>query len=209
MMKFTKPLDEILNTNAKIRILRFLCRTNAHWNGSQIAKEIKITPAATHAALRILQREGLLALRNMGKTHVYSLREDSFLVSNLLKPLFAKENQILDTVIALIKRKISCSKVKCAILSVALFGSVSTGREQPTSDIDLVVIVENVLVKPVVERLFEEIDERVSKQFANTLSPYVNTRSEFRAKHKKGLAVIKKTLRNYKLIYGKRLENLL
>ena len=105
-MKFTKPLDEILNTEAKIKILRFLCRTNAQWNGSQIAKEIKITPAATHAALRVLQKEGLLTLRNMGKTYVYSLKEDSFLVSNLLKPLFTKEDHILDTVIALIKRKI-------------------------------------------------------------------------------------------------------
>ena len=69
-MKFTKPLDGILNTEAKIRILRFFCRTNAEWNGSQIAKEINITPAATLTALRALQKEGLLTLRNMGKAHV-------------------------------------------------------------------------------------------------------------------------------------------
>ena len=77
-MKFTKPLDEILNTEAKVRILRFFCRTNAEWNGSQISKEINITPAATLTALRILQKEGLLILHNMGKAHVYKLREDSF-----------------------------------------------------------------------------------------------------------------------------------
>ena len=35
-MKFTKPLDSILNTEAKTRILRFLCKTGAEWNGSQI-----------------------------------------------------------------------------------------------------------------------------------------------------------------------------
>ena len=90
-MKFTKPLDKILNTEVKIKILRFLCRTNAQWNGSQIAREIKITPAATHTALRALQKEGALTLRNMGKIHVYSLKEDSFLVLNLLKPLFTKK----------------------------------------------------------------------------------------------------------------------
>jgi predicted nucleotidyltransferase len=208
MMKFTKPLDEILNTEAKIRILRFLCRTNAQWNGSQIAREIKITPAATHTALRALQKEGLLTLRNMGKTHVYSLREGSFLVSNLLKPLFTKEDNILDSVIVLIKRKISGSKVKSDIASVALFGSVSSRQERPTSDIDLIVVVENAKTKPVVERLFGEVDEKISKQFGNTLSPYVNTRSEFKAKHKKGLAVVKNILKTYRLIYGERLENL-
>lgn len=208
-MKFTKPLDEILNTEAKVRILRFLCRTNAEWNGSQISKEIKITPAATHTALRVLQKEGLLTLRNMGKTHVYSLKEDSFLVSNLLKPLFMKEDHILDTVIALIKRKISGSKVKRDIISVALFGSVGARQERPTSDIDLVVVVESAKVRPVVERLFSEVGERISKQFGNTLSPYLNTRSEFKAKHKNGIAVVKNILKTYRLIYGERLEKLL
>lgn len=208
-MKFTKPLDEILNTEAKIRILRFLCRTNAEWNGSQIAKEIKITPAATHTALRALQKEGVLTLRNMGKTHVYSLTEDTFLVSNLLKPLFTKEGNILNTIVALIKHKISSSKVRRDIISVALFGSVNARQERPTSDIDLVVIIANARIKPVAERLFGEVDERISKQFGNTISPYVNTRSEFKAKHKKGLAVVKSILKTYRLIYGERLENLL
>lgn len=208
-MKFTKPLDEILNTEAKIRILRFLCRTNAEWNGSQIAKEIEITPAATHAALRALQEEGVLTLRNMGRAYVYSLKENSFLVSNLLKPLFTKECHILDTIIALIKRKILSSKVREDIITVALFGSVSVRQECPVSDIDLVVIVGNAGIKPVVERLFGEIDEKISKQFGNTLSPYINTRSEFKLKHKRGLAVVKNILRTYRLICGERLENLL
>lgn len=208
-MKFTKPLDEILNTETKLRILRFLCKTGAEWNGSQIAKEIKITPAATHAALRALQNEGVLTLRNMGKTHVYRLKEDSFLVSSLLKPLFTKEDTILKTIIALIKRKISSSKVKGDIISVALFGSVSVSRERPTSDIDLVVVVENARIKPFAERLFGEADERISKQFGNTLSPYVHTRSEFKARHKKGLAVVRSILKTYRLIYGEKLEKLL
>lgn len=208
-MRFIKPLDEILNTEAKVRILRFFCRTNAEWNGSQIAKEINITPAATLTALRTLQKEGLLTLRTMGKAHVYRLKEDSFLVSNLLKPLFIKEDRILDTVITLIKRKISGSNVKKDIVSVALFGSVGSHQERPISDIDLVVVVEDVKTKPVVERLFREVDEKISKQFGNTLSPYVNTRSEFKAKHKKGLGVIKNILKTHRLIYGERLEKLL
>lgn len=208
-MKFTKPLDKILNTETKVRILRFFCRTGAEWNGSQIAKEINITPAATLAALRTLQKEELLILRTMGKAHAYRLNEDSFLVSNLLKPLFIKEDNILDTVVTLIKRKVSSSKTKENILSVALFGSAGTGQERPTSDIDLVVVVENAKIKPAVERLFREVDEKVSKQFGNTLSPYVNTRAEFKVKYKKGLTIIKNILKTYRLIYGERPERLL
>ncbi|MFH1128599.1 MAG: nucleotidyltransferase domain-containing protein [Candidatus Omnitrophota bacterium] len=208
-MKFTKPLDTILNTEAKTRILRFLCKTNAEWNGSQIAKEIGITPAATHAALSALHREGVLELRNMGKTHVYSLKQGSFLVSSLFKPLFAKEDKILDTIIDVIKRKILSSKVKKEIVSVVLFGSVSVRQDNPASDIDISVVVENAKAKAVIERLFEEVDAKVSKEFGNTISPYVNTRAEFKVKHKKGLAVIKNILKSNNLIYGERLDNLL
>jgi len=208
-MKFTKPLDTILNTEAKTRILRFLCRTNAEWNGSQIAREIGITPAATHAALSALYRENVLQLRNMGKTHVYSLKQDSFLVSSLLKPLFAKEDKLLDTVIDMIKRKISSSKAKKEIVSIVLFGSTGIRQENPASDIDIAVVVEGAKAKNTIERLFEELDAKVSKEFGNTISPYVNTQAEFKAKHKQGLAVIKNILKSHRLIYGKRLENLL
>ncbi|MFH1901673.1 MAG: winged helix-turn-helix domain-containing protein [Candidatus Omnitrophota bacterium] len=208
-MKFTKPLDTILNTEAKTRILRFLCKTNAEWNGSQIAREIGITPAATHAALSALHREGVLELRNMGKTHVYNLKEGSFLVLSLLKPLFAKEDKIMDVIIYMIKRKILSSKTKKEIVSVAFFGSISVCQENPASDIDIAVVVENSKAKVVIERLFEEVDINVSKEFGNTISPYINTRAEFKAKHKKGLGVIKSILKSNNLIYGEKLENLL
>lgn len=148
-------------------------------------------------------------MHNMGKTHVYSLKEDSFLVSNLLKPLFTKEDKILDTIIGLIKRKISGFKVKKDIASVAIFGSVNIRQDRPTSDIDLVVIVENTKAKPAIERLFGELDERISREFGNTLSPYINTLTEFKVKHKKGLAIIKNILKSHNLIYGERLESLL
>lgn len=208
-MKFNKPLDNILNTLAKTRILRFLCRTNAEWNGNQIAREIGISPPAAHAALNSLYKEGVLQLRNMGSTHAYSLKQGSFLVSSLLKPLFAKEDKILDAVIEMIKRKISSYKAKKKILNVALFGSTSVQQEAPASDIDIAVVVVNTKVKAAIERLFEEVDAEVSKEFGNTISPYVNTQAEFKAKHNQGLAVIKNILKSYRLIYGKRLENFL
>lgn len=208
-MKLTKPLDAILNTETKTRILRFLCKTNAEWNGSQIAKEIRVTPAAAHAALSSLRREGALELRNMGKTHVYCLKEGSFLVSSLLKPLFAKEDKILDVIIDMLKRKILSFRKKKEIISVALFGSVSVRQEKPGSDIDIAVVVENAKAKAAIESLFEEVDSQVTKEFGNTISPYINTRAQFKAKHKQGLSVIKNILKANNLIYGERLENLL
>jgi predicted nucleotidyltransferase len=207
-MKFTRPLDNILNTEVKVRILRFLCRTGAEWNGTQVAKEIGATPAAAHAALQALEGEGVLALRNMGKTHVYNLHEDNFIAANLLKPLFAKEEKILDAVIGVIKHEIFSSKLKKEIVSVALFGSVHLRQDRPASDIDLLLVIKNAAAREAVERLFEEIGQRTAKEFGNALSPYINTRAEFKAKRRKGVAVINNILKSYRLIYGERPEDL-
>lgn len=208
-MKITKPLDNILNTEVKTKILRFLCRTNAEWNGRQIAREIGVSPKTAHETLNILYKEKVLLLHNVGKTHVYSLNTDNFLVSKLLKPLFSKEDSILDDIVAVIKRKVATSKAKKGIISIAIFGSVSSRKDHPSSDIDIAVIVKNADIKPITERLFEEIDSKISKKFGNVISPYVNTKTEFRAKYKKELPVIKNILKAHNLIYGERLESLL
>ena len=207
-MKITNPLDNILDTEAKIRILRFLFRTNAQWNGRQIAKEIGFAPATTHKALQGLNGEGILELRNVGKTHVYSLNEDNYVVSSMLRPLFSKESGALDNVINMIKRKITSSGIKKSIISAALFGSVVTRQDRPTSDIDLVVIVDNVKAKATAEKAFELIDKKISKDFGNTLSPYINTVVEFKAKFHKDIKVIKNILRSHRVIYGRRLEEM-
>lgn len=208
-MKITKPLDNILNTEAKTRILRFLCRTSAEWNGSQIAKEIGMTPAASHSALNELVKEGIISMRNMGNTHVYTLNEDNYIVSDMLKPLFLKEDKALNRIIDIIKRNIASSKIKKNILNVSLFGSVNIRQDHPTSDIDLSVIISDAKIKSKVEKLFEKIDEKISKKFGNTLSPYINTKSEFRAKYNKKLGVIKNILKSPTSIYGERIERLI
>ncbi len=208
-MKITSPLDKILNNETKIKILRFLFKTNAEWNGRQIAKEIGVTPATIHKALRSLNKEGVLLLRNIGKTHVYTLRHNNFTVSNMLKPLFAKEEKVLDSIFSIIRRKISTSNIKKGVVSVILFGSVNLGKEHPTSDIDIMVIVTDTKIKQKAELLFEDIDKKVSQEFGNTISAYINTVLEFKSKYKKGLAVIKNISKSNKLIYGKPPERIL
>jgi predicted nucleotidyltransferase/biotin operon repressor len=202
-MKLTNPLDKILNNETKVKILRFLFKTKAEWNGRQIARELGVTPATTHKALQSLNKEGVLLLRNIGKTHVYTLKRNNFTVSNMLKPLFAKEEKILDSIFSIIRRKISASSIKKGIVSVVLFGSVNLHKERSTSDIDIAVIVKDLKTKQATELLFEDIDKRISEEFGNTISAYINTVLEFKSKYKKGLAVIKNIIKSNKLIYGK------
>ena len=208
-MKVTNPLDRILDNEAKIRILRFLCKTGAKWNGRQIAKEIRMSPATAHKALQALNAEGVLLLQNVGKTHIYELNKDNYLVRNILKPTFGNEDKISDNIFTAIKDKIMHSALKKDIISIALFGSVNSLTDHARSDIDLAVVVKNAQAKPRVEELFEVIDESISTDFGNTVSPYLNTIQEFKSKYRDGLGLIKGILKSYRLIYGKRLEDLI
>lgn len=208
-MKLTKPLDSILNTEAKTKILRFLCRTGAEWNGSQIAREIGVTPAASHSALNELSIQGIVQMQNMGNTRVYTLNENNYIISDLLKPLFLKEDKALNKIMGIIKRNLSSSKVRGNILSVSLFGSVNVKRDHPASDIDLAVIVSDAGSKSKVRELFEEIDKKISGKFGNTISPYINTKAEFKLKMKKNLEVVKNILKSNTLIYGERIGKIL
>lgn len=208
-MKITKPLDRILNTEAKTRILRFLCGTGAEWNGSQIAKEIGVTPAASLSALKELSKEGIVSMHNAGNTRLYKLNKGNFIVSELLMPLFLKEDGALGEIMAAIKRGLAASDLRSRIISVALFGSVHVKQDHAASDIDLAVVVADAAAKAKAERLFEKIDEKVSGKFGNTIIPYINTKAEFKAKYAKRLAIIKNILRSYTLIYGERLEKVL
>ena len=208
-MKISNPLDRILNSEIKVKILRFLLKTEAQWNGRQIAKEIGASPTTIHKALQELERERVLILHNIGKTHIYSLNQSHMLITDMLKPLFEREEKILDGIISIIKQGVSSSAIKKDVLSVVLFGSVNTGSDHSASDIDIAIVVDRLETRIKAEQLFDEIADKISKVYGNVLSPYINTKAEFKAKHRDGMAVIRSILKSKKVISGKSPENLL
>jgi len=207
-MRVHDPLDKILNNEVKIKILRFLCKTEAEWSGRQIAQEIKVSPAACHKALRELNNERALLLRSVGRSYLYRLNKENIIISELLKPLYEKESKIPDNVNRAIVRNIS-SLVINDIASIAVFGSMRKGKERSTSDIDLLVLVRNPEDKTKVEEDFGKVNEKIISKFGNTISNYIQTTEEFKTKYKKGLALVKNILKSHRLLFGKPLEDLL
>lgn len=207
-MRVHNPLDKILSSETKVKILRFLCKTEAEWSGRQIAKEIKVSPAACHKALRELNNEGALLLRGIGKSNLYSSNKENLIVSDLLKPLYEIESKIPDEIYKGIARNISSLVIK-DIVSIAVFGSVKKRKERPTSDIDLLVLVKNSENKGEVEEDFGKVNEKIISRFGNTVSPYIQTVEEFNLKYRKGLSLIKNILKSHRLLFGTPLEKLL
>ncbi|KJJ83255.1 nucleotidyltransferase [Candidatus Omnitrophus magneticus] len=206
-MKITNPLDNVLNSDNKIKILRFMVMSKAEWNGRQISRELGGSPTTIHKALQNLRDEGILSLNNIGNTYVYSLNLSNRILLDILIPLFEKESKLLSDIIVLIKKGITASKIRESILSAGIFGSVKTGRDHAGSDIDIFVIIETYKERIVIEELFESIGVNVTKEYGNVLSAYINTEKEFKSKYAKGLPVIKNIIKSHSIIYGKKLED--
>jgi len=209
IMRINSPLDKILSSEIKVRTLRVFCRMGTDVSGRQMAKMIGVTPKTAHEVLQSLLKEGVLTMRSIGRTYLFSLNGDRLVVKDVLKPLFTAEEALIECLSDSISRRIKKSLLKSDILSVALFGSVQTKTERETSDIDLMVVVRTAAVKKKVEDLFSDIDQQLSSSWGNLISPYINSLAEFKSKSKKKVAVIQNILKSYRLIYGVRLERLL
>ena len=208
-MRLNKPLDKILNNEVKIRALRILCQNSDEMSGRQMAKMAGVTPKTSHEILQDLLREGVLIMRAVGKTHLFRLNEERSIVHEVLKPLFLWEKTLSERLFDIIRGAIKKSVLKDDILSVALFGSVHAKTERAASDVDLFVIIRTAELKKKTETLFSGIDEQLTTQWGNLISPYINSLAEFRINAKKKTGPVSQILKSYQLIYGDRLEKLL
>ena len=207
-MKIHNPLDKILNNEIKVRILRQLCKTEEESSGRQIAKEIKISPAACHKALQGLYQQRVLNFKNIGNTYLYSLNNKNIIVDTLIKPAFKQELRIPDIISSIIEKGLS-KKVKQKIITAAVFGSVAKGKEKASSDIDLLIVIRDSKDKNEIENAISGISSKILNEFGNTISLYIQARKEFKTKYNNKLPVILNILNSYKLVFGKSLEEIL
>jgi len=208
-MRISQPITKILNSPLKVDILRLFCRTGKEMNGREIARELNATAVATHKALKELAVEGVLIRRNAGLLHLYSIKQQSWIVEKLLKPLFREEDNLENGLIAAIQQGIKSSKLKDEILSVGVFGSVYLRQEGPNSDVDLMIVVRDGHYKSKVEDLIFAIDKETFPKMGLRLEPHVNSLVEFKKKYSDNMELIKNVLKANKVYYGQNLEVLI
>jgi len=207
-MEFQKPLDRVLDSDVKVRILRFLCQKGGEWSGRRIADEVAVHPTTAHKALRDLRHATVLHFKPVGNSFVYSLRDGHVLVQELLRPLFRREAQLREQVIALLRQGFRGSW-RSAVVSAALYGSLARQQERPGSDIDLLVLVDSAPAKREVQEALDRLGAIVMQTFGNPLTLYVNTVREAQQKARRGMPLFANILRDHRLVWGKPLQEVL
>ncbi len=206
-MRVNKPLNHILNNEAKIVCLRFLCNYPTDINGTQLAKLVGLTPATVHKAMKELFNEQIVNLKGAGNSHLYELNKKNVIVTEILFPMFKREKRFFEEHLQDIKRLISRSPFRNDVVSAALFGSVPEKRERPTSDTDLFIVLTSSKNKKKMEDYIISTGLELLGKFGLLVEPYIKTLREL--KRDQNLNVVKSIYKSHLLVFGKRLEALL
>lgn len=203
-MLLDSPLNDIFGQYSKVKILRFLVKSQSQSNGREIAKNVGLSHVKAHTALKDLTRQGVVNMRSAGSSLVYWLNEDHFLVREIIRPAFEKEEGLVEYLCRLILKEISSPRP----LSIILFGSFAKGNASADSDIDVVIIYPRSKNKAVISRELSEAEKKITSFFGNHLSCVPLLADEFRKKLKAKDAFIHEIIRGGKIIYGKSITDL-
>jgi len=206
-MRIYNKLDEIFNRGSRVKILRFLFNNGAEFTGRAIARGSKLSASYSYETLQDMHREGIVEVRRQGSALLYKLRKDSYIVKNILRPLYEKEKNIYKDITALIEKTLLAEKR--GILSIAIFGSVASKTENIMSDMDLLVITRDTSAKKKIDYLMDSLTIIMAKKFNLAITPYILTVSEARNKYKHKVRLIKSIIDNNRLIWGDPIERIL
>ncbi len=129
------PLDDILSSPAKVRVLRTLCQVNAPLCGREIARRSRVWPSAAAKALGELSASGLVLCADHGRANTYEMGCNQVGLVRSLRELFAAEADRYRAVAR------GLGEADLAVRSVFLFGSEARGDAKPASDADVLLVV--------------------------------------------------------------------
>jgi|GEM_PF-1515187 len=203
-MKFKEPIENLLAQKSKIKILRFLLKTGMEFTGREIARNINMDHKTCHSALSELSQPGVVFANHTGSSVLYKINQKNMLVTELLIPLFRKEENLLKTIAQFLVKKI-----RIPILSAMLFGSIAQNHARETSDVDILIITSDKKTQKAVVAALARLEFDFIQKFGNMLSPLVITQNELLNKLKEKDKLITTILRTGKTISGKTSEELI
>lgn len=203
-MKFNQPLNQILGQQSKVRILRLLSSKPGQFTIREISRRIDLTVPNVSRALKELEEQAIVINQKAGRSILYNLNQNHYLVSSAILPMFEKESEAMKSLVEFFKKGLSYK-----IISVILFGSMARKEEKEISDIDILFVVDNRADAKKIEQSILEKNPEIIHLFGNPISPLVMTISEFISKFKKKDRLLGEILKEGEVLDGELISDLL
>lgn len=176
IMHFHDLPERLLGSRTRIAVLKALLRNSgAEWTGRELSREAKVSPSQAISVLRALESEGVCHQRRVGRASVWSIDPDHFITRELISVL-----RLDETAKGRLAKLLEDALEGSGAEEAYLFGSVVSGREEASSDIDFVVVFRGQKEVEAWQKRLETLRSRVQKEFANFLSPLVYARAQVR-----------------------------
>lgn len=193
-------LLNVLGKKNNIRVLRHLIsHKNWEFNISELSKDTGINKGVLSRLIKKLSEENLIKVKKKGKILLFAINKENLVIKELIIPLFEKEKDFFN----IIKSELLELKDK-NIISIILYGSFASGKAKLTSDIDLLLIFKDKLN-------LDKINEIKKKFLEMDVLLRIDTMNEkeFRRLYKLKEPLIRSIIKNHKILYGKKIEELI
>jgi predicted nucleotidyltransferase len=125
--------QNIMENTILTRVLSFLSEhPNKAYTGTEIADKLKNTRMAIFLSLKDLSKDGLVEKESRGKTYLYKIDQGNPIV---------KQFKVLRNIIEL---EPLINKLKLITKKIILFGSASRGEDTAESDVDFLIITNDI-----------------------------------------------------------------
>ncbi|MBI4015601.1 MAG: nucleotidyltransferase domain-containing protein [Candidatus Aenigmarchaeota archaeon] len=186
-------LEYILDSKEKVRILRLLVNSPSHiFHETEIVRMLKLPQATINRKLRSLAEQNIISRYKKGRTTVYRLNDENYIVRDMLKPLIkAEKNTPLE------RSNYLCGKLIGHIIGI-VFGSAARNEMKPTSDVDLAIITDKTRET---ERIAFKINQEIFDRDGMIISLHIFNYKDFRKRYRSGDLLIRE-IANGKVVYG-------
>lgn len=185
-MQFREFAESLLGSKVKIKLIEHLLTEESISGEREVAKRIGISHAAVNKTLKDFYDLNLIKPMRVGNVKIWNLNKESY-AYNFLKGSF--ESSIKTSPLEHLKSTISSHLNYLEIVKkVVIFGSIAEGRELPSSDIDLFILVESEKERKDILPHVLSLNERCLRLYGNKLSYHIFTSKDMlNPKHKKFL----------------------
>jgi len=199
-----RPLDLVFATGSHVAMLRYLWRTGGADTGRAIGRAIGVSHHVVHRALPPLGAQGILDVERQGRSILYRLNKDHWLVRKGLQPLFAAEADVHAAIGKALRRA-----ARVPVRAVILYGSEARGDARADSDIDLVCLTASQAARTVAENNLIAAAGRIRRQFGRRMAVVVWSVADFAGRYRRRDRLVREIVETGWVIAGEALSEVI
>lgn len=200
-------LERTLGSKTKIAVLREMCiHPGFERTVTRLSEDVGLDKSLVSKVVKYLEEDGILDVDIKGNVKICRLNGGNFVVKNLIIPVFEHESSLAGKVASEIIEGLRPRTFR-TILSVAIYGSFARGNFRPKSDVDLVVVTENLSEKKKIKERISKIAERMLDKELLVFSD-IMSKNELRRLFLQKEPAILDMIDNHRRLYGDDLNDL-